>query len=356
MSSRNVSQPIKISQFWGVAHGVNDWVAGYILAHQAIFISPQKSYQHLIFYAILAFGGQLPLAMWLDVNKKWNYAGNAGLLLLMSGCTFFDFYPTAAVIVAGISSAMIHVVGGSICLFRNQDSLTPVSIFAAPGIAGLALGGICGPSDPTILWLALPVLAVLYYSLQNTYPAIITRKNEVQKTLEKHDLAMIILLLVICLRSLVYDMVQHFSMQFEYGLLVTGVSAAVGKLMAGFFADKVGWKKWIFCMLPSACLLLIIGHDNLIAFAAGVACLQSTVPISIFLMASCLPQYPSVSIAFSLGVPVALAGLPLYATNFLQTCITESKLQYILFFITLFISATLLLIFYRKSLKQLLSN
>ena len=48
--------------------------------------------------------------------------------------------------------------------------------------------------------------------------------------------------------------------------------------------DKIGWKKFVYITLPLACLFFQLGKDNIYALAFGVACLQSSVPITLLLM------------------------------------------------------------------------
>jgi predicted MFS family arabinose efflux permease len=102
---------------------------------------------------------------------------------------------------------------------------------------------------------------------------------------------------------------------YQNGIIIIGLSAFAGKIIGGFLADKIGWKKYVYISLPLALLLFQFGKENIVALGFGIACLQSSVPITLLLMARSLPLYPATATALSLGTNVALAGLPLYLVS-----------------------------------------
>ncbi len=71
----------------------------------------------------------------------------------------------------------------------------------------------------------------------------------------------------------------------------------------------------MYITLPLALILFQFGKQNIYALAFGIACLQSSVPITLLLMSRSLPIYPATATALSLGASVALAGLPLFLIN-----------------------------------------
>ena len=77
-------------------------------------------------------------------------------------------------------------------------------------------------------------------------------------------------------------------------------------------SDKVGWKLWIKITLPLAFILLQLGVNNVYILGFGIACLQSSVPISLMLIQKTLPNMPATATSLSLGTSIALAGLPLF--------------------------------------------
>ena len=63
--NKKLSQPL----LWGLLHGLNDFAAGYMLANFAIHHNYTDSFSMLVVYAILGFGGQLPVGMLMDRQK-----------------------------------------------------------------------------------------------------------------------------------------------------------------------------------------------------------------------------------------------------------------------------------------------
>ena len=301
-------------------------MAGYLLAHYAFAVAPQQSFFVLIIYSILAFGGQLPVGLWLDSKRDLKTFGCVSVVLLLAACLASFIDPFTAIIISGISSAGIHVVGGCVCLMVNEEKITPLGIFTAPGVAGLALGGFCGAINGNWMLVPLIIASVLFLLIiQNGFPAYHLRRKETETAMDTHDMLMMILLLVMSLRSFLFDLLNSFSQQYEYGLLILGLSAFAGKIIGGFFADTVGFKRWVYITLPLAFIFLELGHNNIIAMAFGVACLQSSVPITLQLMYNSIPAYPATASAMSLGTVVALAGLPLYASPYLHNLFSNSS-------------------------------
>ncbi|MBK6276458.1 MAG: hypothetical protein IPF58_18010 [Saprospirales bacterium] len=64
-------------------------------------------------------------------------------------------------------------------------------------------------------------------------------------------------------------------------------------------------------------------------FCIGVALLQSAVPITLLLMQNFMRNSPATATGLSLGVAIALAGLPTYLQQFRQ--IQNNKLVFLVF-------------------------
>lgn len=334
---------------WGILHGVNDCIAGYMLASYTLFVSQQNALLALIVYSILAFGGQLPVGLWLDAKKDLKTFSLFSVVLLLLSCPLYFVNPFAAIVVAGFASAGIHVTGGCICLLTSKEKFGPLGIFTAPGVAGLAIGSFCGHLDK--YWLILPFVTALIFFLQvikNEFPAYATAKKVKDDILDSHDLVMIVLLLLMSVRSFLFDLVNTFSGQFGYGLLVIGLSAFAGKIIGGFFADRIGWKRWVFITLPLSFVFLELGHENLIALSFGVACLQSSVPVTLQLMYNTVPNYPATISALSLGTVIAFAGLPLYATPWLNHIFNSTFPAFVIMLIVLMILLSAGFLFYMR--------
>ena len=313
--NKNNKQPL----LWGLLHGLNDFAAGYMLARYTLTHNNEDGFLFIVIYAIIGFGGQLPVGFWVDHKKQLKPFSFAALLLLPLAIAAYFISAEAGIILSGFASAFVHVTGGSICLQVHENKTGPLGLFTAPGVLGLTLGGVLARYGDLQLAIAGALVLPLGYlimktpmpSYQGTGDPAVDRPSK-GSTLDTHDWIMLSILLIMCFRSFIFDLVNHVSHEFEYGAFIIGISAFAGKIIGGFIADRIGWKKFVYITLPIALLLFQFGKENIYALAFGIACLQGSVPVTLMLMGRSLPLYPATAAAFSLGTSIALAGLPLY--------------------------------------------
>jgi FSR family fosmidomycin resistance protein-like MFS transporter len=329
---------------WGILHGLNDFVAGFMLANYTYNHPSSQAVLYIVIYSIIGFGGQLPVGFWLDTKKQIKPFANASLLLLPLSIVTFFINAEAGIICSGIASAFVHVTGGAVCLQVHNDKITPLSLFTAPGVFGLTLGGIFGQYSTTpLIAIGVLVIATAFLILKSNLPSYSTQKNK-QSQLDSHDYIMLGLLLVMCFRSFIFDVINYVAQQYSDGILIIGISAFIGKIIGGFVADKIGWKKYVYITLPLALVLFQFGKENIYALGFGIACLQSSVPITLLLMSRSLPIYPATATALSLGASVAIAGLPLFLIadkKSLTNYVNNNWLTGILFIVIFIIAITL---------------
>ena len=346
-----------IPAYWGILHGINDWVAGYMLARFSLMGGHKESFFALIVYAVLAFAGQLPLGLWVDKSQNLKTPAATSVWLLIFSIIIFSIDPFAAIIIAGLASAGVHIVGGCICFGAAENKITPLSIFTAPGVAGLALGGFCINMNENYLWFMLvPVMLCGIIIWLKGIPLYRVSKPSGKSEIDSHDVLMLIILLAMVMRSFLFDLLNTYSQHFEYGLLITGLSAFAGKLISGLLGDRIGWKKWVFITLPLAFIFLELGRDNVYAFAFGVACLQSSVPVTLLLIYRSMPQYPATASAFGLGVCVALAGLPLYGLPQLHKAFNQPKNAFIIIAAVILLITAAIIFYQKKSAEKNISK
>lgn len=307
MKSTN-TQPL----LWGIIHFLNDLVAGFMLAHYTFVQPHEQALLFMLIYSIIGFGGQLPVGFWLDHNKQIRPFATVSLLLLpmATGCFFIN--AETGIILSGLASAFIHVTGGAVCLQVNENKTGPLALFTAPGVLGLTIGGLAGAYSSSWLLAALLLTIIIAVIILRSKLPVYQPQPKKQSELDGHDWLMLGILLLMCFRSFLFDVLNHVAQQYQDGLLILGVSAFAGKIIGGFVADRIGWKKYVYISLPLALLLFQFGKDNIYALAFGIACLQSSVPITLLLMSQSLRLYPATATALSLGASVAIAGLPLY--------------------------------------------
>lgn len=341
---------ISTSLYWGLIHGMNDMIAGFLLMHYTLQNDSRQAFMALLLYSLLAFAGQLPLGFGMDKQKNLKPFGQVAILLLILSAVFSFQNLYIAIILAGIASAGIHVIGGAICLQLNKEKITPLGIFTAPGIAGLAVGGFFGHlSIHWILFPALSVFVIFFLLSKNGWPVYQAKKISNAEVIDTHDTLMILLLLIMTLRSFIFDLINQFSTDIEFGLLILGLSAFAGKIIGAYLCDRIGWKRWLYISLPLAFVFFELGRSNIWALAFGMACLQSTVPLTLQLAYKALPAYPATAAAMSLGTVIAFAGLPVYGIPDLHTFFSGSSHFYGLLLLVTF---TLLIIFLWKYIRK----
>jgi len=301
---------------WGLLHGLNDFAAGFMLSGYAYTHAAGKSFLFIVIYSIIGFGGQLPVGFWVDHKKQLKPFAAASLILLPASILLFFIHAETAIIFSGIASAFVHVTGGAVCLLMpspgKENKAGPLALFTAPGVLGLTIGGLLGKFSVFSLWFVVVAVLVVGWMIWKAGLPNYKTAEKKQSELDAHDFIMLGILLVMCFRSFIFDVINHVARDYENGILIIGISAFAGKIIGGFVADKVGWKRFIYTSLPIALLLFQFGKENIYALAFGIACLQSSVPITLLLMSRSLPLYPATASALSLGTSIALAGLPLY--------------------------------------------
>lgn len=297
---------------WGLLHGLNDFAAGFMLANYTFTHNYNQSFLLIVVYSIIGFGGQLPVGFWVDYKKQLKPFAFISIISLLTAMLVYFIDGYTAIILSGIASAFVHVTGGAVCFQVNNNKTGPLALFTAPGVLGLTLGGVLGKFSVYGLWLVVGlVLVVAFFILRKPLPAYKAHEKK-QSELDAHDWLMLGILLFMCFRSFVFDVINHVAQQYPNGIVIIGISAFAGKIIGGFVADKIGWKKFVYITLPLALLLFQLGKENIYALAFGIACLQSSVPITLLLMSNSLVRYPATATALSVGTSVAFAGLPLF--------------------------------------------
>lgn len=301
--------------YWGLLHGINDLAAGFLLAAYTLTHGYSDSFLFISIYAILGFGGQLPVGFLLDKQKDISLFAKLSVALLPLSLLFFFVSIEVAIICSGMASAFVHVTGGTICLQVHENKSGPLGLFTAPGVLGLTIGSLLGEAGyvlPVILILATAFVTIAIF--RQPLPVYKTPEKK-ESELDSHDLVMLLLLLFMCFRSFLFDVVNYVGENYEDGLLYIGVSAFLGKMIGGFVADKVGVRKFIYITLLAALVLFQFGKTNIYILCTGIALLQSSVPVTLLMMSRSLPLHPATASAFSLGTSIVLAGLPLFLVS-----------------------------------------
>ena len=295
----------------GLAHGIADGSAGMQLGVLARTLSVREVGSLVLVYNMLAFGSQPLVGLCFDRLGRPRVAAVGGIALHCAALLASTHNPSLGVTLAGLGSAAFHVGGGAIASSTTEGKTVGPGLFAGPGVIGLALGGALAVSGHSNIWpflLPLAVCGALLIALP--IPRMATDEAYAEPLIEGHDVVMLVLLTGIALRSAVWTTFQFvFAGRYDL-LLAMACAAAVGKIVGGVLADRVGWRRWALGALLISVPLLMAGQQSLLLLLPGVALLQSATPICLAATARLLPRYPATAAGLVLGLAVAIGGIP----------------------------------------------
>jgi len=298
----------------GTAHFLTDLICAALLfwAFTAKVASIQDLAFLFVIYNILAFGLQLPFGYLCDKIKKPKEFAILGLILtaLAGMLTLSNIY--LAVLFAGIGNALFHIGAGTIALNLTPKKATAPGIFVAPGALGLLCGTLIGKAglfNPIIFFGASVLLIATIYELK--LPKInysVSKKNKSNLT----ELLIILLLIVICARSII-GFAFIFPWKIDLTLLfVLTIGVVLGKAFGGILGDKFGWNKIGVGGLLVSIPLLYFGPQNAILGIIGMFLFNFTMPITLVALSNLLPEKPAT--AFGLTCMALIIGaLPFYS-------------------------------------------
>jgi MFS family permease len=317
------------------SHGVNDFLAGWLLGGEFPAASAWDRLPWLVIYAALAFAGQLPVAWLMDRSKRQDRWLAGALALMIAAVGAKGFSPGLAVVLSGVASAFCHVAGGALALQLPRGDRA-IGWFSAPGILGLTLGGWLGHTQGDLaLWAALGPAALLagWAALRPHWPRAETADGRVAAPgVDAHDGLMLLILLALTLRSALWDLVQVAQLNDPSVVFAIAFSAACGKVAGGWMIARWPTVRQVSLTLLASCLLLDLGRGHLAGLCAGVALLQSTIPASIVLLHRSFGTSAARAAAYGLGLTVALGGL-----------VIPVRVNYVAVLIAVALSALLLL-------------
>lgn len=344
-----INKTTSIILLLGLGHGLNDMIAGYFLG--SIVQLKGDLFQigiGLFIYNLLAFGGQYPFALLLEKVKEPKKFLLIAYGLNISALVFFSFVPQFSIVIAGVASAIYHVAGGTVCAEKNKA--TNIGLFAAPGVAGLILGGyfafqkiVVSPWLMAIAILIFVCIALLPIRQNKLYIATKMEPEENKKfQLDQHDMIMILLLTIISLRSVVWDIFQLIHQNNYSWLIAIAAAAFAGKIAGGWIADRIGWRLYTYLALGFATPLITFFRDELILFCIGIGLLQSSIPSTTAMLIQSLKGKTERAISLSFGTAIILGAVLFY------TPIRSAMLSNLFIWITTGLMLILLYLAYRK--------
>lgn len=303
-----MARPLPLVMVLGAAHALSDGAAGLLIGHFTTQTSVIEAGVLVLIYNVLAFAAQPPIGLLLDRMRRPREAVFASLGLMALALLMAN-QPMLAVTLAGLASAIFHVGGGTLALSATPDRATGPSVFAAPGVIGLACGGALaaiGHFNPEIF---LALLAIIGVGFAVTSRSIsIARSQPKTLVFEDYELIIVALLAAIAIRSALWSAFDGV-LSGNQLLVQAALAAGAGKLIGGALADRLGWRRWTIGSLAIAAPLLMIGPSSGVAFFIGLALLQSATPVTLAAVAQSLPDRPGLASGLSLGLAIVVGGL-----------------------------------------------
>ena len=309
---------ISLCLILGIAHGLADAAAGFLLGSLPRTMSLEQASWLIILYNILGFGYQPLAGMLTDKFQRPRLAVLVGLLALLLALAIAQWHSQLAVILAGIGSAAFHVGGGALALTATGDRTTGPGIFAAPGAIGLTLGGAWGltgyeVSLPIVILLGLMMALVAIIDLSKyevfSHDQALSGKETIEN-IPLDDWVLLVLLSAIALTSTVWTSFQ-FLLQMDLNQLVAiAFVAGIAKVFGGILAQRWGWRRYTIVSLTIAAVLLLFYSPNYLTLILGLALLQSSIPVTLAATAKIMPQQPATATGLALGLAIIIGGIP----------------------------------------------
>jgi FSR family fosmidomycin resistance protein-like MFS transporter len=294
----------------GLAHGVSDAVAGFLVV-QVLMLNSLPTVDYILIYNALAFGLQPVAGLLVDISNVPRRAAAVGLLLSALSLTLTWSSLAWGILLAGLGSAIFHAGGGATALTSTPGRAAGPGIFAAFGVIGLALGSqlafYFSAITIMIFVLALIMLAAALWFLPIT-PTVSVPPDPIFSGMNIELLAFG-LVLAVALRSFVWTGIQSGEAGYSQLALSIALAAGLGKLTGGFLADQFGWRTYAISAVGLSAILLAFRSDALWPLLAGIFFLQSVTPLSLAALGRLMPSSPALAASLVLGVGVLLGGL-----------------------------------------------
>jgi FSR family fosmidomycin resistance protein-like MFS transporter len=303
---------------FGLIHGLVDlttvssiYLASYTL-HGLDLLTP---FLMILGYDILAFGLQAPFGAVADrFNLTKPFLLISLILVTLSPLGLPGEWAT--LLCAGLGNALFHLSAGAQVLAGSKGRAAPAGIFVAPGALGLGLGtwlARAGLPIWPLAFLTLAALALILFLLrQDRIPEPESdaspgfQNNRPQNSIILLYLIGFLLLASVSIRSFV-GLGGCWQCE-KTGLLMVMIplTAFLGKLGGGLFADRFGWiETSTGALLLSAPLIALSGGSIWLALP-GLLLFQATMPVTLTAVYNLIPARPAT--AFGLPCLALLCG------------------------------------------------
>ena len=325
-----------------VNHGLVDLVSAYIVIGAYVFggIEGRDFFILVLVYGITAFALQPLLGRLVDLSRDpYRYIWLSNLLILSALLLSHSSWLMLAVVVAGLGNALFHVASGTIGLNIEKKKAWPVGVLVGPGALGLFIGGWLAKSQIDASVTLILIMIATIFALRYLPRIEIDYEHKPIKNKRFFWVTMIGLLTIVGMRALIgFSLFYEWKSQIAWAV---GLIAAVviGKMLAGFIADKWGWRKMSLIMVGLSLPLLVMGYDFPALALLGAFCFQITMPVTLTAVARLQPGYPG----WAFGLPCFFLIVGAIFTFFAPAGWLEANLnpfiiiQFILIFFVLYL-------------------
>jgi len=246
-------------------------------------------------YNLLAFGIQPLLGYGIDRLRCSKGAAVAGCLLMLGALLLADL-PREAVILAGMGNALFHLGGGVAILRLFPGKAWPLGVFVGPGALGIALSRSLGADyavNVSSVFMLLFFVTILILTIR--YKPEVPSGPASPRITGAAALVILLLFASTFIRSLVgLSLAFPWKVNTLLGTLLV-VSAALGKMLGGWWADRGGRIRAPVLGLLLAAPLLAWGGQLPYAGVLGMLLFQSTMAITLLAIYEQLPDYPALA-------------------------------------------------------------
>lgn len=299
--------PIGTALRLGLAHGAVDLAGGLLLGTVARG-GDAWALALLFGFDALASAGQLVVERSLAQRVPLRSVVAIAVLATAAALALLPWAAPLAVVLGGAAAAVFHVAAGAWALRLPGGGATAVGLFSAPGIAGLGLGVSAGLSSVPLAWPAIGLLAVAAIVITQTWPApAIDRPRGVAARSPASAWLVGLLLVGASARACAWNGLDWLAA--ATGLAVpVALAAAVGKLLGGALADRLGPRRFVALALSlGACSWWLAGAE--LGLLVTAMLLMSVVPASYVLALRVLPR-ATLAAAVIGGASLLLGALP----------------------------------------------
>ncbi len=279
---------IRIVTLYSLGHFAMDFACAFFML-SLISTSNALAPITILLYNFCAFALQMPAGVMADKLNKNGYVAVCGFALVLLSVAFYGA-PILFSVILGIGNALFHIGGGIDILNISSDKEWKLGIFVAPGAVGLFLGGSLARSGivsfqmgASIIFVFLILISLCILSLCSPKRMAENAHFSISPSGKNPTAAFILLFSVVVLRSFV-GTTQAFAWQSGFYSTLAVIFLALGKLLGGFSADKLGEAKTSLITLSLSAALYLFS-DNAVCGLLSVLLFNMTMPLTLFAMA-----------------------------------------------------------------------